>query len=196
MKVGTSSTAERQRDWERVLAPAAKGDVAGVMFRLRKHLRSDYAVSMMALGRFFEVGGENVPIDYRAARRCYEKALAREPLVEAYLGLARLYYFGKGVDRCARTAKGYYEQCETSDEPVALHMLGYIALKDEGDAEAARKYFERASALGHLSSALRVEELRMRSGERIGTSVRWLLIAIRVMWVAIRNPHDERIRPS
>jgi TPR repeat protein len=150
---------------------------------------------MMAIGRLLEVGGKNIPQDYLRAKKCYEKALAREPgLIEAMLGLARLHYFGRGMERDVGTAKQFYERVEKSGDPIALYMLGHISWNDERNLVDAREYFARCAATGHVGATMRLAELRIRCGQRISGGMKWLWALARVLFVSIRNAHDERLR--
>ena len=179
------------------MAPSGSGDVAGTLFRLRKHLKQNYALSMMAIGRFLEVGGGGVSRDYAAAKKCYEKALLREPrLIEALLGIARLTYYGRGVERDVGKAKALYEYLAESDEPVALYMLGIISWRDEKDIATAVAYFSRCVGAGHVTARLRLAELRIRSGSVISGGLQWVWALGSVLAVSVRNPYDERLRTS
>src|ERR1700687_5782837 len=92
-------------------------------------------------GAIFEEGGHGVEQDFEKARFYYQRATETVGSLEGWLGLGRLYFFGKAVPRDFERAAQYYRAAdEDADNAIAQLMLGRIY----GDAEGPLFNAQRA----------------------------------------------------
>lgn len=101
------------------------------------------------LGALYEFGGNNLEIDYVKSKYYYEKSIELVGAVEAYYGLARLYYYGKGVSKDYEESlyiyKKVYNEYEDSFSPYLIGKMYLYGYGVDKDVLMAEKYL-RVSA--------------------------------------------------
>ncbi len=149
-------------------------------------------------GVLYEDGGHGVEQDFQKARFYYERATETVGSLEGWLGLGRLYFFGKGVPKDLERAAGYYAIVdEDADNAVAKLMLGRIygdPLGPFNDAQRAREYLVAAAERGNVSANAHLAMLERRQGNwplSLGLHAKAVALAFSI---SMRDPADSRLR--
>lgn len=151
-------------------------------------------------GAFYEKGSKGIDVDFSKARFYYERSIEECGAVEAYLGLARIYYYGRGVEVDHCKALSFYERVvNETDNAVASLMLGRIyeqGLCLERNLEKAKEYYQRAWDAGHVLGLTHLGLIEQKTGNYL----RGILLRIRAGYLgfktAVKNPYDWRLRSS
>jgi TPR repeat protein len=173
------------------------------VFALKKCLSlidDGYSEAYVFAGAFYEKGGNGIDPDYQKSRFYYEKSIEERGAVEAYLGIARIYYYGLGVDQDYCKARSFYEKVtRESNNPVASLMLGKIyqdGLCGEKELDKARELYKRAWDCGHILGLTYLGLLEQQSGNYM----KGLMLRIKAGYLGFKaagkNPHDPRLRTS
>ncbi len=100
-------------------------------------------------GLLCEMGGNDLAQNFEKAFFYYKTSAETTGLVEANLGVARLYYRGRGVEQDFEKAFSIYSQiAKDKNNPVACLVLGRMYLFGHGvdkDLSKARTYLEEAA---------------------------------------------------
>ncbi|RLA03460.1 MAG: hypothetical protein DRQ54_10725 [Gammaproteobacteria bacterium] len=148
-------------------------------------------------GYIYEQGSDDVPFNYEYAKFYYESCINQSGTVAAYLGMARIYLYGLGVEQDYRKAWSIYEEIvEKSGNVKAYLMLGQMAqygLGHSQDLSLAREYYSLAWKGGYIFGLTFLGLLEQASGNLIkGWCVRlkagWH--TLKVVW---REPDDPSI---
>lgn len=158
--------------------------------------KSDARAHTLA-GAGFELSGSGVKVDFEKARYCYEFAVNAEGCVVAALGLARIFYFGKGFDVDIEYSHSLYSIIsEGVDEPLADIGLARIHLDDRwknGDIDLANRLLNRAMSRGYVGAYVVAARFRKRQGRFFD----WLKLSLQARLKAtsylVRDIHDIRL---
>lgn len=128
-----------------------------------------YAEAYAFAGVIYEIGCPGVERDYQKARFYYERAIEQSGTLEAYLGLARIYYFGQGVkqDYCKALEYYYRIASEAKDNGIAFLMLGQMYQHGqciEKDLKKAKECYERAWQKGYILGSTYLGKLEQEMG--------------------------------
>lgn len=154
--------------------------------------------SYVFVGAIFEFGGKDVEKDYDKARFYYEQSIERFGAVEAYLGLARIYYHGLGIEPDYCKALEYCEiVAEESDNMYANFMIGKIHMDGlcvEQDLDKAKTYFKRSSDSGYVFGMTYLGLLEQNMGNRIRGWFYRMKAGIIAFFIARKDINSPRIR--
>lgn len=177
-----------------------RGNDADALQKCISLIDEGHAEAYVFAGAFYEKGGKGIDPDFAKAQFYYEKSIDQRGAVEAYLGLARMYFYGLGMDKDYCKAWSFYEEvARESDNPVANLMLGKMCqdgLCVEKDYSKAKEYYKRAWDAGHILGLTHLGLLEQHAGNYIKG---WLLrlkagyYGFKVVW---KDPHDPRLRSS
>lgn len=153
------------------------------------------------VGGYYELGAPGLGIekDYEKARFYYERAVALCGSRESYLALARMYYFGRGVDPDYSKAFEYYDLVakETEHNGVAYLMLGQMYQQGQGvdkDIQKAKECYEKAWQKGYLLGLTYLGKLEQEMGHPVKGWLHRLKAGFAGFKIARKNPHDSRFR--
>ena len=183
-------------EWNRALDAFNSGDFAGALFLFKKMEKEGSLDAIAEIGNIYELGGGGVRQDFVEAKKWYTKAAHLANDVYAYLGLGRLYYFGKGVSQDYGKALFYFSRLKDCEIPGALFALGRMYLLGQGtkqDLLVARIYFERAGGLGHVVAKRDIGIVDIKQGRYFSGLFRFIIGALAILKVALHNPRDRRL---
>jgi TPR repeat protein len=190
-------------DQQRRLAAAidrfySSAELAGTLKEFVNLIDQGCADAYFYAGCIYEDGGGGVEQDLDKARFYYQKSIEESGAVEAYLGLAKFYYYGMGVERDYVRAFEYYKIVdEDTGNVLAQLMLGLMYQHGQGvqkDLTRAREYFRRAIDKGNVYAIQHLAFLEEELGNRLKGI--WLRIKAGFLAfnVARKNPKDPRLR--
>lgn len=150
------------------------------------------------VGAIYEVGGNNVNKDYDKARFYYEQSVERFGATEAYLGLVRIYYYGKGVEKDYCKA---FEYCailsEDADNVYGNFLIGKMYMDGhcvDKDLDKAKEYFKKSWDKGYVFGLTYLGLLE----QHIGNNVKGWIYRIKAGFIgykiARKNISDPSIR--
>ncbi|MBL8517905.1 MAG: sel1 repeat family protein [Betaproteobacteria bacterium] len=149
-------------------------------------------------GAIYEDGRHGVNEDFEKARFYFERAVETVGSVEGWLGLGRMYFFGKGVPKDLELAAKYYEAVdEDTDSAVAQLMLGRIygdALGPLYNPEKAREYLRRSAQNGNVFASTYWALLERNQGNWFLGGWLRLRAATLALLISKRDPTDPRLR--
>jgi uncharacterized protein len=150
------------------------------------------------VGAIYEYGGEKVNQDYEKALFYYEQSVERYGAVEAYLGLARIYYYGLGVKRDCCKALDYCKTLlEETDNMYANYVVGKMYMDGccvEKNPVKAREYFLRAWELGYVFGLTNLGFLEQSLGHIVKGWYLRVKAGFIAFMIARKNINDRRIR--
>ena len=149
-------------------------------------------------GAIYEEGGIGVDQDFEKALFYYQRATEMVGSLEGWLGLGRMYFFGKGVPKDIERAAEYYRVVdEDAHSAIAQLMLGRIYGDAQGplhDPNKARAYLRKAAATGNVFANTHLAVLERDQGN-------WLLsmwlrpkAAALAFLISKKDPADSRLR--
>jgi TPR repeat protein len=104
--------------------------------------------------------------DYAESARLFGMA-AEQGDRNALFNLGKLYFEGKGVEKDAGRAIGYYRRAAKKDHILALNTLGALyrtGAKSAEDIALSRDYFERSASFGNAVGLFEVARLILEEG--------------------------------
>ncbi len=123
-----------------------KGDRVGVLYQLRKMANENVPAAFAELGNIYEMGGHGLERNFKKAKYWYNRAIDEADDIEGYIGMARLYYFGKGMQVNYKKALEYYLIAEEINEPVAFFAIGRMYRLGQGvekNISTAKEHYRR-----------------------------------------------------
>lgn len=149
-------------------------------------------------GAILEEGGHGVSQDFAKALFYYQRATELVGSLEGWLGLGRIYYFGKGLEPDYLKALSIYSiVAEDSDNAIAHLMLGRMLAKGQGisrNVEQARTHLLAASARGNILAMDTLADLEREAGHLLKSA--WLRrkAKLKAILIGIWDPADPRLR--
>jgi TPR repeat protein len=176
------------------------GDVLESLRLARSLIDEGFPHAYTLAGAILEQGGPGVEQDFGGARFYYERAVETAGAVEGWLGLGRLYFFGKGVNRNLDKATQIYKAVEAdAQNPVAQLMLGRIHADPESsmfDPDVARNYLATAAKHGLVFAYAHLAALEGRQG-RIMHSVAYRAKAVLLaLLISLKDRNSPQLRHS
>lgn len=141
--------------WESVEKLVASGKASEALFLLRRMVQEGHYDALVEIGGIYDRPSEHSDIepDYKKAAHYYSKSIELADDKYAYLALARLYLFGKGVDQNYKKAKELYLKSSDRQCCIADLMLARMFRFGTG-VEASKKlsmyYYDLAVERGSL----------------------------------------------
>ena len=183
-----------------VLDAHYRGDDVNALQQCISLIDEGYSEAYVFAGAFYEKGGNGIVPDFSRAKFYYKKSIEERGAIEAYLGLARIYYYGLGGNKDYCKAWSIYEKvARESNNSVANLMLGRMChdgLCVEKNCDKAKEYYRRAWKSGHILGLTYLGLLEQQTGNYI----RGLLLRLKAGYYGFRavskNPHDPRLRLS
>ena len=153
------------------------------------------------VGAYYDLGAPGIEKDYEKARFYYDRDIEQYGSREAYLGLARLYYFGRGVDRDYCKAFEYYEMVveEAEHNGVAYLMLGQMYQHGqcvEKNFQKAKECYEKAWQKDYVLGLTYLGKLEQEMGHPVKGWLHRLKAGLVAYKIARKDPHDSRFRSS
>ena len=185
------------RRWKLLTKAFYKGDRIGALYQLRKMAKENVPAAFAELGNLYEMGGPGFEQDFEKAKYWYGRAIEDADDIEGYIGMARLYYFGKGVPIDYKKALEYYLIAEEINEPVAFFAIGRMYRLGQGvekNISKAKEYYRRGVHFGSVQSLRALGEIELESGNKILGLYYRILAVVRAIPIFIRNRHDPRLR--
>ena len=174
----------------------AKGDCSGALKQFIELIDGGCPEAYAFAGVIYEIGCPGVKKDYEKARFYYERAIEQLVSVEAYLGLGRIYYFGRGVDPDYCKAFEYYDLVakEAKDNGIAYLMLGRMYQHGqcvEKDLQKAKECYENAWRKGYILGLTDLGLLEQEAGHYFKGWFYRLKAGFIGLIVSIRNPREK-----
>ena len=175
------------------------GDISSALKEATALVDAEFNHAYSLLGTIYEkAGSPNCVTDYQKALFYYQMGVDKAGAVESWLGLGRLYYFGKGVPQSYEKAFEYYSTVvEDIDNPVAQLMLGRMYLNGEGtekDYIRARTYLEDAKNRDYVFAYSYLGTLEMRERRYLRAMRNRLYATWTAIILTIFRPFDPRLR--
>ncbi|MHB1273347.1 MAG: tetratricopeptide repeat protein [Rhodanobacter sp.] len=146
----------------------------------------------------FDRGGGGVDHDWERARALYKQSLAQSYLPGAALGLAFMFYKGRGGTQDFSEAAKYFGMLR--DNAFSQIMLGVMSLKGKGrlpSEEDALHYFDKAWILGHPLGLKNAAIIRFHRGQYMRAVYDFLRSAYLIFLnygvkrlPLVKSPHD------
>ena len=156
-------------------------------------------ISMVGLGLLY-AAGRGVPQDWPIAVRWWQRARARAPLANRFLGDA--YACGLGVEKDEGLAVSAYKAAADRGELSSSTQLGHMYAKGcaEGSDEAALKAYDRAADAGYPEAQIALSDL-IRQGRGADANpyraYTWARLAeLRLPPGELRNLAAERVKAA
>ncbi len=186
--------------WEIVKKTYNNGDMAGALYLLRKMADEGVApTAFAAIGNIYEVGGGGVEQDSKKAKHWFHRAICEANDIDGYFGMARLYYFGLGVDINYKKVLEYYQFIEEESvkpEPFVYCAIGRMYQLGQGvdiNFGIAKKYYQEGIALGSVQALAALGRLEIQSGNIfLGCYLR-IKATLQAVSIFIKNKSDRRL---
>jgi len=176
------------------------GDIKRALQKFIKLIDHGCDEAYLFAASIYEIGGPDVPQDYEKAIFYYQKNIETFGSVEAHLGLARCYYFGRGVTKDYCKAFDHYSAVEREKRnAVAYLMLGRMYQYGQcvkRDVIKAKVYFKKAYDLGYPMGLACLGFLEQESGNYIRGLYLRVKAGVLGYRIALRDRQDPRLRGS
>jgi TPR repeat protein len=177
----------------------ARGNCSGALKKFIAMIDDGCPAAYAFVGLFYEIGCPGVEKDYEKARFYYERAIEQHGSAEAYLGLGRIYYFGRGVDPDYCKAFKYYDLVarEAKNNGVACLMLGQMYQLGqciEKDFQKAKECYQKAWQRGYVFGLTYLGKLEQQMGHPVKGWLHRLKAGFMGYTIARKDPHDSRLR--
>lgn len=183
------------------IADAARGDHSTALKKFIALIDDGCAAAYDWVGGYYELGAVGLEIekDYEKARFYYERATEQCGSREAYLGLARLYYFGRGVKQDYCKAFEYYDLVakEAEQSGVAYLMLGQMYQHGQcvdKDIEKAKECYQKAWQKGYVLGLTYLGKLEQERGHHLKGWLYRLKAGFMGLRIAPKDSRDSRLR--
>ena len=144
----------------------------------------------------YEAGEGIEDVDYQEAYKWYEKAYKEAHDVWGAIGLGRLFYYGKGVEKNYALARKYFEEADNNQIDYVYLMLGrifHLGRGAERDLSKAKAYYELAVASGNVWAIKNLGTVE----QELGNYWRGLLLRCKALYIgsiiAYRDIDDRRL---
>lgn len=148
----------------------------------------------------FDRGGRGVECNWERARTLYKQSLDQSYLPGSALGLAMMYYQGRGGDIDYRESVRYFRMLRGN--AFSEIMLGVMSLKGHGCVKSeidALSHFDRAWALGHPLGLKNAAIVRFKQGRYIRAICEFIYGGSLIIWhygvrkhSIIKSLYDDR----
>jgi len=131
----------------------------------------------------FDRGGGGVDQDWERARDLYKQSLKQSYLPGAALGLALMFYKGRGGAQDFYEASKYFGMIR--DNAFSQIMLGVMSLKGKGrvvSEDEALSYFDKAWTLGHPLGLKNAAIIRFHRGQYVRSAYDFLRSSYLIFW--------------
>jgi len=181
--------------WDRAFDAWNSGDREGAIF-LYKSLATDGAYAAYArLGEAYESGGETQ--NFNEALRWYRKSYYEHSDLSGAVGLARMYFYGKGIEKDYSHAFNIYSDIKLSHNAVVYLMLGRIynyGYLGRNDLKKAKINYLKSIAKGNIPAIRNLAFLEKNNGNYF-LFIKLMIIGIYTAFkIAYQNPKDVRFR--
>lgn len=185
-----------EKRFDLALANHARGDDAAAMKELLALIDDGCSAAYGYVALFYEMGSSGVPVDFKKARFYYQKGIEEYGSLEDYLGLARIYYLGRGVDPDYCKAFEYYDLVakEAKDNGIAYLMLGQMYQRGEcvdKDYQRAKECYENAWQKGYILGLTYLGLLEQERGHYFKGWLYRLKAGLIGFSVSIKKPRDN-----
>lgn len=186
---------EKDQRWGKAFDAWESGDREGAIF-LYKSLASDGAYASYArLGEAYESGGNTQ--DFNEALRWYRKSYFEHQDIWGAIGLARMYYYGRGVEIDYEYAFKIYNDIKLNNNPIVSLMLGRIyefGRLGKQDKQKAKTNYLKAIAKGNIAAIRNLAFLEKEQGNYLRFLKLLVIALIKAFKVAYKNPKDARLQ--
>lgn len=198
-KAAVSSFNEIKNRLERAISAFDNGgDVVLLIREFSDLLEQGCDEANYFLGCLYEDGGTEVAPNLSQALIYYKKAADDFGYLEAYLALARFFYYGKGVPRSFNEAFRFYSMVDNAKpNAIAKRMLGRMYLFGEGipqNYDKADAFLSLAAKSGNVYAIRDYAHLQ----KLMGRPIRHLWLRLKAgafaFVLAWMNPRDSRLR--
>jgi TPR repeat protein len=173
-----------------------RGRAADALTEAKALIDAGYLHAYTLAGAAWEKGGEDLQPNMKDALFYYQKAVDETGAVEAWLGLGRIYYFGKGIDPNYQKAFHCYSTVYNETRSglagmmlARLYSEGKVVPADRGRAIG---YLQEAIAKGFALASSQLAAMEFDEGRYLSGLGHWL----QGIWRAFRLPKgDTRLRP-
>jgi TPR repeat protein len=183
--------------WRRAVSARKNGRSEEAMATFQQLVSLGDVNAIAEVANIYEFGGGGVEKDFELAIQWYTRSKNEAGDEWAYIGLARMFFLGKGVERNYEFAFSLYEKIANTKNIIALYQMGVCYLKGYGvehNQERAFQFFEDAAARGHVFSMGLAGMQRMRAGRMMsGVLLRARAILNGVLLELFRK-NDLRLR--
>lgn len=174
----------------------AKGDCFGALKKFIELIDDGCPEANAYAGVIYEIGCPGVDKDYQKARFYYERAIEQHGSLEAYLGLGRIYYFGRGTDPDYCKAFEYYDLVakEARDNGIAYLMLGQMYQRGEcvdKDFQKAKECYENAWQKGYILGLTYLGLLEQEMSHYFKGWLYRLKAGFVGLYISMKNRHDK-----
>lgn len=180
----SDSRAVKQR-WQSAIDAFRSGDAAAALYLFKDLAKDGELGALREIGNIYELGDGGVEQDFKKAFYWYKRAVDEADDVWGYIGLGRLYYYGRGVVQDYEKAFWYYSMAEANNKPIVSLMLGrmyHLGHGVESDLRKARKYYLEAANEEYVFAIKNLGLLEMKSGHYL----KGLYLRIRAILTALR----------
>ncbi len=198
MIAGEENEADLERRWQEAVKLFHEGDVAGSLFMFKSLAKDGEAAAYREVANIYEQPDDGgVKQDFKKAREWYTKAIEISDDVYGYIGLGRIFYYGKDCPRNFSLAFEYYSIVEENNIPVVNLMLGRMYGLGNGvekDDAVAKEYYWKAINDGNLIALKDLGLLELESGDYIRGLMHWLIAAVKITCWTFRDSKSKRLR--
>jgi TPR repeat protein len=192
-----ASNHKHEQKWDFASRAFRAGDLPSALALFKDIARHGGAPAFREVANIYEFGGNGVDEDYPLALHWYKRTVDEANDVWGCIGLARMYYLGKGTPVDYEKARFYYELAEDNEHPIALFQLGqmhYLGQGCEANVVKAEGYYSRAARKGHVYSIAILGTICVERGRLI----KGIFLKIKAMLLGgiihFRNTNDMRLK--
>jgi TPR repeat protein len=181
--------------WHEVADLHDSGDVAGVVFQLKRLASEGFEPAFAELGDKYEFGGGGIEIDLAEAVEWYKKSIEAIFDVRSHVGLARIYLQSKELDPDRSLLLYHLKILSDTDIMAGWFGLGLAyqhGIGTDVDLDAAEKCFKNAIEKGHLVAGSHLAQVLVANNKSGGFKT-VLRFTPRVLWMKLFRPDDPRL---
>ena len=193
--------ASHEQRLQSAIAAAARGDHSSALKKFIALIDDGCTAAYDFVGGYYELGAKGLELDkdYEKARFYYERAIEQCGSRESYLGLARLYYFGRGVNQDYGKAFEYFDLVakEAKQNGVAYLMLGQMYQHGQHvdkNLEKAEDCYRKAWQQGYVFGLTCLGKLEQERGHHFKGWLYRLKAGFVGYRIASKDSHDSRLR--
>ena len=180
--------------WDKAFNAWNSGDREGAIFVFKSLASSGVTAAFSRLGEAYESKGTTQ--NFSEAIRWYKKSYYENNDLTGAIGLARMYYYGRGTKEDNESAFRIYNDIKQSHDPIVYLMLGrfyqfgYVV---EKDLKKAKYNYLKSIALKNIPAIRNLAYIEKEQG-RYCVFINLILKAvISYFKVASKNPKDDRL---
>jgi TPR repeat protein len=197
--VDLPASRERRR-MESAIQAYMEGDYTGALSQFKNLINEGCNEAYSYVGNIYESGGQGVEADIDKAIFYYQKSIEECGDVEAYLGLGRIYFYGKGSNAEYQKAFEYYSLvAQESGRPIAYLMLGRMYHSGKGvdrNLSKAKECYEIASAKGNVFAIKNLGLLEIETGHYLRGMFLRAKAVLKGFFVALKDTQDSKLRSN